>query len=547
MATDTTNTPGVFLRQSSGVVRAMSPRDGMYFGYLSAAGLYGVTLFFFLGPGEFPGGSVLVACLLNLVIGLAIFGAYSMLGSAMPRSGGDYVYQSRLVNPVLGFTSTFAGLAFWQFFYAFLAASTVVTGGLVPLFSGIGAISGAHGWISAANWLANNHVTLSFTIVLLLISAVIMVRGMRLYLAIQKYFMIAFTALAILLIAIGWIVVSHTTFIAHFNKFEHAVGGLTASQVVSKATALGYHQHVPFSWGNTLALTALLGIGSYLSCMWQTELLGEMKSARNLGRLFASMMGAAVMLTVTYLIAFVWTQSYVGQPLMGSFAFLAFNHSSVLAGGWAFRGVQSFFLIPFLNVVLAILIFLGFLGPISQSMFNTTLASSRIYLSQSFDRVLPAWMGEVNKRGAPANAIWFGTAVSIALSIVFSFRPTLTEALAAGYMFLTIALMWSLLGAIVFPYRMKETYEASPASRFKVGKIPLISILGVIGFAFMIFTIVEFLTQSAFGILASSAVVSWVTAGVLVAVTLVYYFVIASVRKRAGINLSWAFRSVPPE
>jgi basic amino acid/polyamine antiporter, APA family len=94
---------------------------------------------------------------------------------------------------------------------------------------------------------------------------------------------------------------------------------------------------------------------------------------------------------------------------------------------------------------------------------------------------------------------------------------------------------------------MKETYEASPASRFKVGNIPLISILGVIGFAFMIFTIVEFLTQSAFGILASSAVVSWVTAGVLVAVTLVYYFVIASIRKRAGINLSWAFRSVPPE
>jgi len=548
MASDTTSgTKGVFLRQSSGVVRAMSPRDGMYFGYLSAAGLYGVTLFFFLGPGEFPGGSVLVACLLNLLIGLFIFGAYAMLGSAMPRSGGDYVYQSRLLSPVLGFTATFAGLAFWQFFYAFLAASTIVTGGLVPLFSGIGAMTGDHGWISAANWLANSHVELAFTIVFLLISAVIMIRGMRLYLGIQKYFMIAFTMLAIVIIAIGWLVVSHSTFVAHFNKFEHAVGGLSATQVVSKAAALGYHQHVPFSWGNTLALTALLGIGSYLSCMWQTELPGEMKSARNLGRLFASMMGAAVLLTITYLIAFVWTYAYVGQPLMGSFSFLAFGHSTVLGGGWAFRGVQSFFLIPTLNVVLAILIFLGFLGPISQSMFNTTLASSRIYLSQSFDRVLPAWMGQVNKRGAPANAIWFGTAISIALAVVFLFRPSLTEALAAGYMFLTLGLMWSLLGAIVFPYRMKETYEASPASRFKVGSIPLISILGVVGFAFMIFTVVEFLTQSAFGILSGTAAVSWITAGILVAVTLGYYFVISAVRKRAGIDLRWAFQTVPPE
>ena len=269
--------------------------------------------------------------------------------------------------------------------------------------------------------------------------------------------------------------------------------------------------------------------------------------ARNLGRLFASMMGAAVLLTITYLIAFVWTYAYVGQPLMGSFSFLAFGHSTVLGGGWAFRGVQSFFLIPTLNVVLAILIFLGFLGPISQSMFNTTLASSRIYLSQSFDRVLPAWMGQVNKRGAPANAIWFGTAISIALAVVFLFRPSLTEALAAGYMFLTLGLMWSLLGAIVFPYRMKETYEASPASRFKVGSIPLISILGVVGFAFMIFTVVEFLTQSAFGILSGTAAVSWITAGILVAVTLAYYFVISAVRKRAGIDLRWAFQTVPPE
>ncbi|SRR5665213_1128226 len=546
MTTDASN-PGVFLRQSSGVVRAMSPRDGMYFGYLSAAGLYGITLFFFLGPGEFPGGSVLVACLLNLLIGVAMFGAYAMMGSAMPRSGGDYVYQSRLVNPGVGFTATFAGLAFWQFFFAFLAANTIINGGLVPLLSGIGAISHAHGWISAANWLARLHVAIFFTIVLLLISGFIMTRGMRLYLAIQKYFMILFTGLAIVIIALSFLLVSHHTFIAHFNKFEHAVGGLSAAKVVTKAAALGYNSHVPFSWGNTLALTALLGIGSYLSCMWQTELLGEMKSARNLGRLFGSMIGAAVMLTATYLVAFVWAYKYGGAKLMGSFAFLAFNHASVLGGGWAFRGAQSFFLIPTLNVALAVLIFLGFLGPISQSMFNTTLASSRIYLAQSFDRVLPAWMGEVSDRGVPRNAIWFGTGVSIVLTLIYWIHPTLTQALAAGYMFLIFAIMPSLIGAILFPYRMPETYLASPASRYKVGRIPLISILGAVGLGFMIFSACEFLTQSDFGILSRSALTSWVTAGVLVVVTAIYYLVIKAVRKRNGIDISFAFRTVPPE
>jgi amino acid transporter len=525
----------------------MSPRDGMYFGYLSAAGLYGVTLFFFLGPGEFPGGSILVACLLNLLIGVAVFGSYAMLGSAMPRSGGDYIFQSRLVHPAVGFTATFAGLAFWQFFFAFFAANTIVSACLVPMFSGLGAITGNHAWISVANWLAKSHVALGFTIVFLLIAAVIMVRGMHLYLLIQRYFMILFTMVAIALIGIGWLVVSHSTFVHNFDKFERAVGGLSASQVVSKATALGYHQHIPFSWGNTLALTALLAIGSYTSCMWQTELLGEMKSAGNLRRLFASMMGAAVLLTITYFVAFVWTYHYVGQPLMGSFTFLAFGHGTVLGGGWAFRGVPSFFIIPYLNVALAILIFLGFLGPISQSMFNTTQAASRIYLSQSFDRVLPAWIGQVNRRGVPANAIWFGTGISMVLAILFTLRPTLTETLAAAYAFLVIAMIWTPVAAILFPFRMPETYRASPAYRYKVLGMPLITILGVIFLAFDVFILAEFFGQPAFGILSSSSTVSWITVGSVTLATLVYYYVRSYLLKRSGIDLSYAFRSVPPE
>ena len=536
----------VFLRNSSGVVRAMSTRDGMFFGYLSGTGLYGVALFFFMGLGTFPGASVTLALIINLVIFAAVYGAYSMLGSAMPRSGGDYVFQSRIISPAFGFVATFSGLCFWQFFYAFLAANVLVTACLVPFCQGIGAITGGHGWITVANWLAGTHVTLAFAIFFLLLAGVIMSRGMRVYLLIQRWFMIGLTAIAIAIIGIQWLVVPHSTFLHNFNKFERAIGALSASNVISKAAQLGYTPHA-FSWGSTLALTALLGSGTYLWCMWQTELLGEMKSAGNLRRVFTSMWGGAVLITVTFLIALTMTYHYVGWHLMGPFIFLAFKHPDALGGGWAVRGAPSFFMIPTLNVIVAIVIFLGFFGPISQSMFNTTMAVSRLLLAQSFDRVLPSWVGQVNRRGVPGNAVWGGTAVAIVLAILFSIQPTLSQTLVAGYVFGFLGLIGTPIAAILFPYRMRATYAASPAARYKVFGLPAVSIVGVLALAVFVFINVELLSQPATGVLTRAALWSWITFFVVTAAAIIYYFVRAAVLKKSGTDLRHAFRDVPPE
>ena len=115
----------VFLRRSSGVIRTLTPRDAMFYGYLVIAGFYGVTFYFFLGPALFPGANVWLAMGILLVLFGIRWVTYSGLISAMPRSGGDYVFSSRLVSGLVGFVVTNAGMVWWQVFWDYLAGNTI--------------------------------------------------------------------------------------------------------------------------------------------------------------------------------------------------------------------------------------------------------------------------------------------------------------------------------------------------------------------------------------------------------------------------------------
>jgi APA family basic amino acid/polyamine antiporter len=535
----------VFLRKSSGVIRAMSPRDAMFFGYLSAAGLYGVSLYLFLGGATFPGANVWLSIIFCGIIFGFIFMVYGVLGSAMPRSGGDYVFTSRLLSPVIGFTLAFAGWAFWQFFYSFLAASTVVTAVLQPFFSTVGAVFKNDSAVQIASWLDGTGPRLGITIGLLILSGYMMINGLSWYLKLQNYFMIPSTILAILIVAFQYIFVSHNTFIGNFNSFEKSVHGLSSQSIITQAAKLGY-PGPGFSWADTWGLTVMLS-GIFLWCMWQTELLGEMKTAKNFRNVVGGMQGANVMLVITFIIGIAWTNSYVGARLMGSFSYLATKHPDVLGGGWAFRGAPALLTIPTLNGVLILLIFLGFLGPISQSLFNTTLTASRLYLSMSFDRTLPARLGNVNRKGAPATAVVVSVVISIALAVVYTIRPNLAAALFVASVASLVAMLGTVIAGTVFPYRRPDIYNSSPAAKYRVGKVPMVTVVGGIASAFLLAIILSFILNPAFGLLTNAAAVGWVMMAILFIGSPIYFYGVSWYRKRQGILLAYAFAEVPPE
>ncbi len=102
--------------------------------------------------------------------------------------------------------------------------------------------------------------------------------------------------------------------------------------------------------------------------------------------------------------------------------------------------------------------------------------------------------------------------------------------------------MTSLAGALL-PYRAKALYEASPGAQYKIGGLPLVTVLGVIGAIVGGVMVLMFIFSDTFGLNTPSR--ADVVIGVLV-VSVVWYLLTKTCRSRAASTLRFAFKEIPP-
>ena len=88
-----------FARASSGLVRELSIVDTALYGILATGALYGVLYLFPIPQAVSTGINVPVMLILGFLFSLLVYYVYAQLGSAMPRAGGDYLYESRALGP----------------------------------------------------------------------------------------------------------------------------------------------------------------------------------------------------------------------------------------------------------------------------------------------------------------------------------------------------------------------------------------------------------------------------------------------------------------
>jgi amino acid transporter len=119
-----------------------------------------------IGPYVLP--AYLVGALGAVVAGLA----FAILGSAMPRAGGSYVYASRALNPYLGFVASFSH---W---FGLCIAIGVVSYVLVPFLRDIAA---AAGWTGVAEGLEAGPVRLAIALGFLWTFVAVNLSGVRRY------------------------------------------------------------------------------------------------------------------------------------------------------------------------------------------------------------------------------------------------------------------------------------------------------------------------------------------------------------------------------
>src|SRR6202041_1568338 len=105
--------PTLFLRKATGLVRGWSVRDSMIYACLATNFVtLGIYEFTYAGPA-FPGGQLITSILISAVLVSFLVVAYSGLVVTIPRAGGDYVWQTRILPFGSGVGFVMAATGWW--------------------------------------------------------------------------------------------------------------------------------------------------------------------------------------------------------------------------------------------------------------------------------------------------------------------------------------------------------------------------------------------------------------------------------------------------
>src|SRR5215208_6883460 len=102
MASVSRESPALFLRNATGLVKGWSGFDAFTYSFM-AINLVTLGMFYSLAVFAYvPGASPVLSIVLSAIAVTFLAVAYSGLIAAMPRAGGDYVWQSRILDGIPG-------------------------------------------------------------------------------------------------------------------------------------------------------------------------------------------------------------------------------------------------------------------------------------------------------------------------------------------------------------------------------------------------------------------------------------------------------------
>ena len=216
--TPTKTTPKLFARQATGLVRAVPQRASLIFNFIPSHPAFVLSAGIFFAFSLFPGGNFILALVLDIPLVLAFAYSYGLLASMLPRTGGDYMFVTRVLHPAVGVVSSTCWMVSLFLSNAFFATAFIKVG-LAPGFSIIGLLAKSPTWVSWGHTLATN-TTSEFVVgtIMFLLAAGMMAAGWRLTLRLQAI-VFGITVVGIVLCGLIALFTSRGTFIHNFNHF----------------------------------------------------------------------------------------------------------------------------------------------------------------------------------------------------------------------------------------------------------------------------------------------------------------------------------------
>ena len=459
----------LFVRKASGLVRAWSVFDAFIYATFSI-NLITLGLFIFSYCWYF-GGSLGTAVVVGGIFTIFEVIVYASLISAMPRAGGDYVWQSRILGRGVGFLLRVTGWWFILWLWVPLYGQILTYEFLTPMAALLGAPE-------AALWLTGTPMGLLVGMLLVcLIVFIYIAIGMKWYARVQKASF--YMGLVGLLIVFGLLLFNDKdSFIAAFNAGIPAVYGLPAgADYYADTIAAGQAAGSTFGSLGMIALGASMAMVPMMTFFnlwpnWGSTLYGEVRGATDYKRNFWGM-AAAIIVTASLALIFFWLidktmgwDFYINAN--GAFWSNVFYGTAVPIPVWPYPVQFASFLTSSraLQLIIIFLVGMWWFGW-SGTVF---LSSTRVIFAAALDRMLPEWVSKIDPRTrTPINALLLMVIPSIIISILYAWNILNFKSIVLdATLVIAVTFFGTTLAGILLPWKQKEIFEGSPIARYKI-------------------------------------------------------------------------------
>ncbi|MBI3841096.1 MAG: amino acid permease [Thaumarchaeota archaeon] len=526
--------PKVFVRESTGLVKNVGFFDSiaMNMSNMSVGALLGVIgiagFFPMLLAGQNTGGvNLVVLSVLAFVLSVPQIVVYTVMSRRFPRTGGDYVWVSRVFGGPFGSVLSFMGYTMETTAYlALIVLTTVFSIGAVGLFFtfdpnllGIAVPSQVPGAIPA----------LQFIVGALIFGGLIGINILKPKAGFKLVTALTIFGFFALVLAMGVLLMGGTSGVQNFiNHSYMSINGTNTYNVISSQFPNS------FDWGATIFLLPLMAAFVYPWLNASPAVAGEIKGRTAL----KWNVPISSLLVFIFLTSSMAVMYFVAGPAFTNNAYtnptMVFNNSFnfwTLAMGVS-TGVTG-------NSIVASIIGLGWILSNLSVLAYGVIVISRYLLAQSFDRFLPSRISQVSSRfGSPITAHLVDLVITLGL-VFFAAYAYNTGGIGGAD-----ALFGAILASMVYFIFVGLAAAIHGMKREKGGTkwiLMLAGVLNVFVFGFLSYQFITYPVVWALHPLTYYFIGASIVAGALIYISSWWY------NKRRGIDISLAYKELPPE
>ena len=537
-----------YARKASGLVRGLSMMDAFAVGFMNQGLTPSIWVVVSLGLGVFLGGNLIYAAIISAVFaGIGFPLVWGILGGSMPRSGGEYVYNSRIIHPIYGIAQSFGDAAIWLM-WLYVLAPLAVDPGLTMTFNYLG-------WSGAANWLTDSSWhTFIVASLFNVVGFLFVVFGIKIFARVQKIVMF-FGIGGCVIIGVVLTITSRNSFMAKWNAAALANHGPTYHSFVAQVGVqagriMPTHTNWSATFGTMVAMSWLFAYAYSIAFI-----AGEVKRPDK-SIIWANTFAIAVPFLFMLWIAIVLYKT-VGFQFLNATAWNDNNGNTLASMAHMPHGTNFIDLAVYSlgssatwAKVLAALMGLSYVAFTVWWLALSYLAFPRILFAWGMDRMGPKWFTDINPRFASPvkNHILCLVLGQSLLILYYAALQNQMQNIVLTGMQVTSVFIPTAIAALWFPYskRAKGVWDSSPYKKWMFLGLPVVVWGAAVDLVYLGILLYYFIFNSAAKQFTGPSVILFVGVWVL---GIIWYFSWSAYNKaKSGMDISAVtYGELPPE